>query len=65
VTAAKLHYVCDRCGNFWQAVDAAECPECEHDAVWEFPADREQEARNHARHVKRGFDSGLFRETRA
>jgi predicted nucleic acid-binding Zn-ribbon protein len=61
----KLHYVCDRCGHYWRAGDAEACPECAHDAIWEFPAERGTDARNHARHVERGFNSGLFREARA
>jgi anaerobic ribonucleoside-triphosphate reductase len=58
-----LHFVCDRCGNYWRAYRAKECPACNAARVWEF--DRADSAMLHARHVKRGFDSGLFRETRA
>jgi hypothetical protein len=65
MSARMLRFVCDRCGNYWRAYRADACPACKAARVWEFPADKAQEARDHAAHVKRGFDSGLFREARS
>jgi hypothetical protein len=46
---AMLHYVCDRCGNFWNAYRSTECLVCHSQAVWEF--EREQPAREHAARI--------------
>jgi ribosomal protein L37E len=46
MSAAFHHYVCDRCGNYWQAYRAKTCPACKHAALWQF--EREQPARDHA-----------------
>jgi DNA-directed RNA polymerase subunit M/transcription elongation factor TFIIS len=59
-TMPTLHFVCDRCGHYWRASRAAQCPECNAGRVWEF--DRAQPARDHSAHVKRIFASRLFRE---
>jgi ribosomal protein L37E len=59
---SNLHYVCDRCGNYWQAERATECPECEHAAIWEFGTS--VNARAHSAHVKRIAQSRLLRERR-
>lgn len=56
------HYVCDKCGNLYHQQSASDCPACGHEAVWEF-TDR-RNAEQHARRIRDGNASGLFR-TRA
>lgn len=63
MTAPMLHFVCDRCGNYWRAYRADHCPACSHNAVWEY--DRAQPAREHAAHIARPIKSGLFRGVRS
>jgi hypothetical protein len=64
-----LHYVCDSCGNYWQAYrlpdDGDGCPACQSPRLWEFDADKGSNARHHAAHIARGKASGLFRGARA
>ena len=58
------HYVCDRCGNYWEAYNEGECPACNHIAVWEFPPEKKKGALEQAAHVQRIASSPLFRERR-
>ena len=55
MSAAMLHFVCDRCGNYWQAYRAKTCPACKHEALWEF--NRERPAREHAARILNPHES--------
>lgn len=67
--ANRWYYVCDRCGNLVtiretpipEGEDWA-CDKCGSSAMWEFTNQRA--AVEHAHHVKRGYDSKLFRGAR-
>lgn len=43
------HYVCDRCGNLWDAYHASDCPACRSKNLWEFPPNAADHAAQHAR----------------
>jgi ribosomal protein L37E len=43
--ARMNHYVCDRCGNYYRAMHSKRCPACKHEALWEYPPERQMAAR--------------------
>ena len=66
---SMLHYVCDGCGNYWQAYrlpsDGAGCPVCGCGKLWEFDADKGTNARHHAARIAGGIGKGsIFRSAR-
>jgi len=68
--AVLWFYVCDTCSAVAQHEGQIpedsdwNCPVCDGSAAWEFPPDRRRAALDHAAHIQRIVDSGLFRKVR-